>query len=66
MADEGSDKPYRLCEIGQSGHSSTPERELMFGSDAEAIAAAEAVGFGTKGELWDGHRLIAQLEERAA
>ena len=35
-------------------------------SYAEAIAAAEAVGFGTKGELWDGHRLIAQLEERAA
>ena len=35
-------------------------------SDAEAIAAAEAVGFGTKGELWDGHRLTAQLEERAA
>ena len=24
MADEGSDKPYRLCEIGQSGHISMP------------------------------------------
>jgi len=31
--------------------------------DADAIAKAEAVGFGSKGEIWDGKRLVAQLEE---
>ena len=30
--------------------------------DADAIAKAEAAGFGSKGELWDGKRLVAQLE----
>ena len=38
MADEGSDKAYRLCEFDRSGQISMPARELMFGSDAEAIA----------------------------
>lgn len=32
------------------------------GSDDEAIAKAEAAGFGSKCELWDGRRLVAQLE----
>jgi len=32
-------------------------------SDEEAIARAHALGFGTKCELWDGRRLVAQLEE---
>ena len=31
-------------------------------SDADAIAQAQAAGFGTKCELWDGRRLVAQLE----
>lgn len=31
-------------------------------SDQEAIATAEALGFGTKCEIWDGDRLVAQLE----
>jgi hypothetical protein len=30
--------------------------------DQEAIAKAEAAGFGTKCELWDGKRLVAELE----
>lgn len=30
--------------------------------DAEAIAAAEAAGFGHKCELWHDRRLVAQLE----
>ena len=31
-------------------------------SDAEAIAKAEARGFKSKCEIWEGHRLVAQLE----
>ena len=31
-------------------------------SDEEAIAKAEAAGFGSKCEIWDGRRLVAQLE----
>ena len=31
-------------------------------SDEEAIAKVEADGFGTKCEIWHGHRLVAQLE----
>ena len=30
--------------------------------DDEAIAKAEAAGFGSKCEVWDGRRLLAQLE----
>jgi len=32
-------------------------------NDEDAIAAARAAGFGTKCELWDGRRLVAQLSE---
>lgn len=31
-------------------------------SDAEAIAAAEASGFGSKCEIWQDRRLVAQLD----
>ena len=31
-------------------------------SDDEAIAKAEADGFGSKCEIWDGKRLVATLE----
>jgi hypothetical protein len=31
--------------------------------DADAIAKAEAAGFGSKCELWDGRRLVAQLQD---
>jgi hypothetical protein len=30
-------------------------------SDAEAIAMAEEAGFGSRCEIWDGRRLVAQL-----
>lgn len=30
--------------------------------DADAIARAQAAGFGSKCEIWDGKRLVAQLE----
>jgi hypothetical protein len=31
-------------------------------SDEDAIAKAEAAGFGSKCEIWDGRRLVAQLK----
>ena len=36
--------------------------------DEDAIAQAEAAGFGTKCEIWDGNRLVAELgpERRSA
>ncbi|HEY4071268.1 MAG TPA: hypothetical protein VGM04_06910 [Sphingomicrobium sp.] len=40
---------------------------LNAASDEDAIAKATAAGFGSKCELWDGKRLVAQLEaERQA
>ena len=36
---------------------------LEANGDAEAIAKAEATDFGTKCEIWDGTRLVAQLEQ---
>jgi len=32
-------------------------------SDEDAIAKAQAAGFGSKCEIWEGKRLVAQLEE---
>lgn len=32
-------------------------------SDEQAIAAAQAAGFGSRCEIWDGRRLVAQLAE---
>ena len=30
--------------------------------DADAITRAQALGFGSKGEIWDGSRLVTKLE----
>ena len=35
-------------------------------SDQEAISKAEAAGFGSRCEIWDGNRLVAQLDSAAA
>jgi hypothetical protein len=35
---------------------------LEAASDEAAIAEAKARGFGTKCEIWEGTRLVAQLE----
>ena len=35
---------------------------IQAADDDEAIAKAEAIGFGTKCELWEGRRLVAQLD----
>jgi hypothetical protein len=34
---------------------------IQASTDEEAIAQAEAAGFGSKCEIWDGRRLVAQL-----
>jgi hypothetical protein len=34
-------------------------------NDDEAIAGAEARGFGSKCEIWDGNRLVAQLSDNS-
>ena len=39
---------------------------IQAASDEDAIAQASAIGIGTKCELWEGNRLIVQLEARAA
>jgi hypothetical protein len=36
---------------------------LEAASDEAAIAEAKAMGFGTKCEIWEGTRLVAQLED---
>lgn len=33
-------------------------------SDEDAIAQAEAAGFGTHCEIWEGDRLVAQLQDQ--
>lgn len=35
---------------------------LEAAGDADAIARARTLGFGAKGEIWDGDRLVAKLE----
>jgi hypothetical protein len=32
-------------------------------TDEEAIAQAEARGFGSKCEIWDGNRMVAKLDD---
>lgn len=58
-------KIYRICSYDALRQILSADF-IEAATDDEAIAAAQAAGFGTKGELWDGSRLVAQLEERAA
>ena len=58
-------KTYRVCCYDATRHI-VAQDWIEATSDDEAIAKAEAAGFGTQCEIWDGHRLVAQLEARAA
>jgi hypothetical protein len=58
-------KTYRICCFDSTHHIVTQDW-IQAASDEDAIAKAEAMGFGTQCEIWDGHRLIASLEARAA
>ena len=56
-----SQKTYRVYCYDGAHHIVTAEL-IDAASDEEAIAKAEAAGFGTKCEIWQGKRLVAQLE----
>ena len=55
-------KTYRVY-CFDSAHKVLTADWLEAPSDEEAIAKAHELGFGTQCELWDGRRLVAQLEE---
>ena len=54
-------KTYRICCFDAARHALSAELIKAL-SDEEAIAMAEAAGFGDKCEIWEGTRLVAQLE----
>jgi hypothetical protein len=59
-------KSYRVCSY-DAALNIVMSDFIEAASDEEAIANATAAGFGSKCEIWDGHRLVAQLEaERRA
>ena len=58
-------KTYRVCRYDSTRHV-VDQDWILAASDEDAIANAEAAGFGTRCEIWDGHRLVASLEARAA
>lgn len=55
-------KTYRICCFDNALKIVTQDW-IQAVSDEDAIAKAEASGFGTRCELWDGNRLVAQLGE---
>ena len=54
-------KTYRVYCFDNSSHVVSVD-EIEAADDAEAIAAAESLGFATKCELWDGRRLVAAID----
>ena len=56
------EKRYRLY-CYDAEHRVVTADWLEAGDDESAIAAAHEAGFGTKCEIWDGKRLVAQLSE---
>lgn len=56
---------YRICCFDAARHTVTQDF-IQASSDEEAVAKAEAAGFGTKCEIWNGDRLVAQLEAEQA
>ena len=59
------DKTYRVyCYDGARKQLTNDLIEAA--TDDDAIAQANSMGFGTRCELWEGNRLVAELESRAA
>ena len=54
-------KNYRIYCFDAARHIITAD-VVKASSDEEAIANAEAAGFGSKCEIWDGERMVARLE----
>ena len=57
-------KTYRVCRFDGARHDVTADW-LEAASDEEAVAMARAAA-GNRWELWDGHRLVAQMDAAAA
>jgi len=55
-------KTYRICCFDGANAIVTADW-IEAASDEEAIAKAQARGFGTKCEIWEGSRLVVSLEE---
>jgi hypothetical protein len=53
-------KTYRVYSY-DAAHKVVTAELIEADSDDAAIATAEAAGFGTKCEIWDGRRLVAEL-----
>ena len=58
-------KTYRICSYDALRQILSADF-IEAASDDDAIAGAQAAGFGTKGEVWEGTRLVAELKEQAA
>ena len=54
-------KSYRVYCFDAARHVVSVD-EIAAADDADAIARAQAAQFGDKCEVWDGKRLVAQLE----
>jgi hypothetical protein len=54
-------KTYRLYAFDLARNEVTADF-IKAANDEEAVAAVEAAGFGSKCEIWDGKRLVAQIE----
>lgn len=57
-------KTYRVY-CYDSVHKVVSVELISAASDEDAIAEAEAQGFGSRCEIWDGRRLVAHLGEAA-
>lgn len=54
-------KTYRVCSF--DGYAMTLSGDFIEAlSDDEAIGRAQARGFGSKCEIWEGQRLVAELQ----
>ena len=56
-------KTYRVYCYDSAHHVVTADI-IEATSDEEAIAKAEAAGFGSRCEIWDDRRLVAQLNDQ--
>lgn len=55
-------KTYRVYSFDSVHHVLSSDL-LQAADDENAIAMAEAAGFGSKCEIWDGRRMVAQLAD---
>ena len=54
-------KTYRVCRY-DAANKILDADWIKADSDEQVIAQLQASGFGTKCEIWDGRRLVTQLE----